>query len=257
MALAARFCSRFEQPDAARLRRRRKGLGCALFAALLFGIAGRSAEDGPERPRLGKAERYLRWSEAGAPTGQDLWAYCARLYASFPPVQKLFGGGPGVLYHADQLEHVFSDAALDTAHNEYLQYLLTTGALGLSAYLAALFFAIRAGVRAGRRQPLCLGFLMATIVYASQAVVNIAQPASTPLFFVLLGVLSAGSQPKNDEIAAPSHLEQPIEHGIHRPDRPANAPVIDTENSDLRIPQTAKTPPTHAWPRASKPSKKT
>ena len=48
---------------------------------------------------------------------------------------------------------IFSDAGLDTAHNEYLQYLVTNGALGLVSYLAVLFFAIRAGVRRSSTNP--------------------------------------------------------------------------------------------------------
>ena len=52
-----------------------------------------------------------------------IWAFAARFYDSLPPVQKLFGAGSGALFHADAARPLFSDASLDTAHNEYLQYL--------------------------------------------------------------------------------------------------------------------------------------
>ena len=61
--------------------------------------------------------------------------------------------------------------------------------MGLLSYLAALAFALRTGIRKGIRQPVFLGLSVAVIAYAAQATVNIAQPASTPLLFVLLGVL--------------------------------------------------------------------
>jgi len=159
---------------------------------------------------LGKAERYLRWSESWGTDRGKIWTYCVNLYASFSPAQKLFGGGPGILFYADQANRVFQDAALDTAHNEYLQYLLTTGALGLTAYLSALFFAIRSGIRSGKRHPVVRGFTVAAVAYAAQAAVNIAQPASTPLFFLLIGVLASASFRKNDPSGTVIELERPI-----------------------------------------------
>lgn len=147
---------------------------------------------------LGRSDRYLRWSESWGTDRGKIWTYCFNLYASFSPAQKLFGGGSGVLYYADQANRVFQDAALDTAHNEYLQYLLTTGALGLAAYLLMLLFVIRSGVRSGGRQPIVRGFVVAVIAYAAQAAVNIAQPASTPFLFLLIGILIAESHRKID-----------------------------------------------------------
>ncbi len=159
---------------------------------------------------LGKAERYLRWSESWGTDRGKIWTYCVNLYASFTPAQKLFGGGSGVLFYADQTNRVFQDAALDTAHNEYLQYLLTTGVLGLGAYLATLFFSIRSGLKASTSCPAVRGLTIAAIAYAAQAVVNIAQPASTPLFFVLIGLLSAIYHPQNDTCGSVIEPERSI-----------------------------------------------
>ena len=136
-------------------------------------------------------------AKAGARTAGKIWTYCVDLYASFNPVQKIFGAGSGVVFYADQANRVFQDAALDTAHNEYLQYLLTTGALGLAAYLLTLLSAVRSGLAANaRRSGVVRGFTVAVIAYAAQAAVNIAQPASTPLFFLMIGLLAGISQKK-------------------------------------------------------------
>ena len=138
---------------------------------------------------LGSLSRYLRFNASWGTDRGQIWSFVLHFFGTQPPLQQLFGGGSGVLFHADAIKPLFSDAALDTAHNEYLQYLVTNGVLGLMSYLTALVFAIRTGISKGIRQPVFLGLSVAVIAYAVQATVNIAQPASTPLLFVLLGVL--------------------------------------------------------------------
>jgi hypothetical protein len=151
---------------------------------------------------LGDLSRYLRFSGSWGTDRGKIWAFAVRFYKSLPFVQKLFGAGPGALFHADKAQKLFSDAFLDTAHNEYLQYLVTNGALGLLCYLAALAFAVRAGFRRSAASPAFRGFTVALIAYAAQALVNIAQPASTPLFFVLLGVLVSRIPETPDDLTA-------------------------------------------------------
>ncbi len=138
---------------------------------------------------LGSLSRYLRFSASWGTDRGQIWTFVLRFFRSLPPLQQLFGAGSGALFHADSVKPLFSDAGLDTAHNEYLQYLVTNGLLGLACYLAALFFSLREGIRRGASDPVFQGLSVAVIAYAAQAMVNIAQPASTPLLFVLLGLL--------------------------------------------------------------------
>ena len=104
-------------------------------------------------------------------------------------LQHIFGAGPGALFHADAVQRVFPDAALDSAHNEYLQHLLVSGALGLLAYLFALGSALRSGIRKSAVFPAARGLSVALVAYAVQAVVNIAQPMTTPIAILIVGVL--------------------------------------------------------------------
>lgn len=135
------------------------------------------------------ALRYLRFDGSWGTDRGAIWEFCLKTYREFPFWQKLIGGGPACVLRADMVSPLFPDALLDTAHNEYLQYLLTGGALGLLCYLAMLIFTVRASLK---KQcgifPQAL--LMGVFAYALQAVVNIAQPASTPLFFAVLAVLN-------------------------------------------------------------------
>ena len=75
----------------------------------------------------------------------------------------------------------------DSAHNEYLHYLLTGGLIGLLAYLALLVLAFRKALRQPSRARTAIA--LGCFAYAVQAAVNIAQPITTPLFFALLALM--------------------------------------------------------------------
>ncbi len=118
-----------------------------------------------------------------------IWRCCAELSGSFPWWQKLIGGGSGCLARSSLMRRIFSDAAVDAAHNEYLHILLTCGALGLAAFLGFLGCAVRSARRRGG--PLASALLAAFAAYAAQALVNIAQTMTTPFFLLLLAMLAA------------------------------------------------------------------
>ena len=107
--------------------------------------------------------------------------------ASLP--QKLIGSGAGSLAEWDRAHRLFSDAVTDSAHNEYLQYLLTGGVLGLGAYLGLLALALRKALQ--KPSPTRTALALGCASYAVQAAVNIAQPFTTPLFLALLALLFA------------------------------------------------------------------
>ena len=144
----------------------------------------------------------LRLSESWGTDRGRIWSACIRLFGKLPLWQKLMGGGSGVLAQNLTQGTVFPDAAVDAAHNEYLHLLLTGGILGLGSYLLFLIPLLSRGFRRGqspRTRALTLGIL----AYAAQGLVNIAQPATTPLFFALLSLLfyetGQGNPRKNPE----------------------------------------------------------
>ena len=154
---------------------------------------------------LGALERYVHFSESWGTDRGKIWTFVLRVYAQLPFAQQLFGGSSGALFHADSANPIFSDAGLDTAHNEYLQYLVTNGALGLICYFASLGFAVWAGLSRSKEDAMSRGLTLAVAAYAVQAVVNIAQPMTTPLFIILVGVLvsrstQAPSRADNDSL---------------------------------------------------------
>ena len=182
------FALRFAKPE--RLQRAKRPYALALVGVLLLGLLALVLLNTALRSLpLGSLERYLHFSASWGTDRGKIWTFVLRVYERLPLMQKLFGASSGGLFHADAVKPLFSDAALDTAHNEYLQYLVTNGALGLACYLAALVLALRAGFRRSGSTPVYRGLTLAVVAYAIQASVSIAQPMTTPILFVLIGVL--------------------------------------------------------------------
>lgn len=136
----------------------------------------------------GFAAQYFRLDgDWGSDRGM-IWRSFAEQYRQFPPLRKLIGGGAGCVAAWDREHRLFADAVTDAAHNEYLHYLLTNGMVGLISYLLFLVLSVReAAKRGGAAAALGCG----CAAYAVQAAVNIAQPFTTPLFFVLLFLSAA------------------------------------------------------------------
>ena len=76
----------------------------------------------------------------------------------------------------------------DSAHNEYLQYLITIGIAGLAAYLSLLVTSIAAMIRKAKKVPFLMGIPFALICYGAQAAVNISVPIVAPVMMTLLMV---------------------------------------------------------------------
>lgn len=140
----------------------------------------------------GTAARIFVFSPSwGTDRGAE-WASFWQMFLRSSLPRKLIGGGSGSVIAWDRAHRVFSDALTDSAHNEYLHYLLTCGVIGLGAYAALLILAVRRALRRPERVRTALG--LACTAYALQAAVNIAQPFTTPLFFVFLSLLLSDAE---------------------------------------------------------------
>ena len=105
-------------------------------------------------------------------------------------LKKLIGYGPDTYYiiTMDRFKHEMIKAGygwFDAAHNEYIDYLLTIGILGLTAYIGFLATSLWKMFRKTQNAyAIACGF--AVLAYAVQAVVNIAIPITTPILMLLL-----------------------------------------------------------------------
>lgn len=105
--------------------------------------------------------------------------------------QKLFGYGPDTYlvvsertFYKEMVER-FGEV-YDSAHNEYINYLICEGILGLISYLGIFISGIIIASRYIKKNILILAPVIAVICYMVQAIVNIAIPITTPIFFTLM-----------------------------------------------------------------------
>lgn len=110
---------------------------------------------------------------------------------NFSIFQRLFGYGPDTYLVVS--ERTFYEEMVnrygevyDSAHNEYINYLICEGLVGLICYLGMFITGIRTGIKNLKNNPIILAPIIAVISYMVQATVNIAIPITTPIFFTLM-----------------------------------------------------------------------
>ncbi|MBO5261059.1 MAG: O-antigen ligase family protein [Coprococcus sp.] len=131
-----------------------------------------------------------------------VWSRLLESYRGFSPVNKIIGYGNETVkaimsgsYYEEMMDVV--GVIYDNAHNEYIQYLVTTGLFGLLSYVFLIVCAIYSMVKCIRlsedsaNRGLYLGVMLGIIGYAAQAAFNLNQALTTPYLFVLIG-LAAG-----------------------------------------------------------------
>ena len=149
--------------------------------------------------RYGRMLEYLQFNDRWGSGRGYAWRIAVEDYKEFPVLQKIFGYGPdtfGIVTRINNWEEMVSTQGVrfDSAHNEYLQYFVTIGPFGLLAYLGIFFSTVWTTVKKKLDNPLAMAALFAVICYHAQAVVNINQPISTPVMWVLLCVCATNGE---------------------------------------------------------------
>jgi len=78
---------------------------------------------------------------------------------------------------------------MDKTHNEYLQYLLTTGIFGILSYISVIVTVLISVIKKLKSNALAVGLLSGLIAYWIQAAVNIAQPFTTPIMYIYIACI--------------------------------------------------------------------
>lgn len=142
--------------------------------------------------RYGALSNYVILNDDWGTHRGFIWRIGMKNYINQPFLHQLFGFGPdtfGILVKPDTIEGTQRYGQIfDSAHNEYLQYFLTIGPLGLTAYLGFLGTSIWTMIRFGGRNIYAAGCAFAALCYGAQAVVNINLPIATPIMWTLLMV---------------------------------------------------------------------
>ncbi len=150
--------------------------------------------------KYGSLRNYIVFSDDWGTRRGYVWRISMEIYEGFPVLHKLFGYGPdtfGIItvntYYEDMVSK-YSEK-YDSAHNEYIQYLITIGIVGLTAYLGLLCTALMRIVRTAKNNPIMMAVPIAVLCYSAQAFVNISVPMVAPIMMTLIMVgLSAGRE---------------------------------------------------------------
>lgn len=126
---------------------------------------------------------------------------------NFSLFQRLFGYGPDTYLVVS--ERTFYEEMVtrfgevyDSAHNEYINYLICEGLIGLICYLGIFISGIRTGIKNLTNNPYILAPIIAVIAYMVQAIVNIAIPITTPIYFTLMYMCVAEHFNRNSNLDA-------------------------------------------------------
>lgn len=147
--------------------------------------------------KYGPLSRYLIIDDEWGTHRGYIWRIGMENFLNFPLIHKLFGSGLdtfGILTSLNNYEEMIAryNEIFDSAHNEYLQYFITIGILGLISYLAFLFFSCLRIMKNSKKSPVTAAVFFAVICYSGQAFVNINLPIVTPVMWTLLMVGLAG-----------------------------------------------------------------
>lgn len=157
--------------------------------------------------RLDAPWSFLRLDDSWGTHRGFMWRRSVDIFRDFSWKEKLFGSGPDTFYlvfqpYFGELSQ-YGETSTNAAHNEYLNILITQGLVGLTAYLAVILGSLLHALRCAKRDPYYLVFAAGVLGYSVQALVNVAQPITTPLFFLFLS-LAARKLPKKEPKKPPT-----------------------------------------------------
>ena len=140
--------------------------------------------------------RFFRFDDKWGTHRGLFWNRAFDIFGDMNFFEKLFGCGPETFYfkykpYNQELYNLHNEFTNNSAHNVYINYLITHGILGLSAYLTFIGAAIVRAFKNAKENPLayiCLGVMAA---YAAQDIVNIANPLNVSWFIAFIAISEA------------------------------------------------------------------
>lgn len=154
------------------------------------------------KTNIGSLSTILRFDDRWGTHRGFMWINGVKDYLEFDFMHILFGSGCDTFYHVfephfEELSQRFHNSSTNCIHSEYLNYLITQGALGLLSYLAIIITAVYRALKTSRDNALSLVFLFPIISYCAQAMVNIYQPITTPFLIIFIALSESLSRKSN------------------------------------------------------------
>lgn len=140
----------------------------------------------------------LRFTDDFANHRGFYWRLAVTGFWDFPIQHKLFGYGANcynnIMYEMFQAQIMEHQNMISDAHNEFLQLLVTTGITGVCGYFGLILGTVVSAVKRMKNNPLLLLAVVVLPAYLAQGLVNGLQIYTTPLLFLLLGIIASKIQ---------------------------------------------------------------
>ncbi len=122
-----------------------------------------------------------------------IWTKCVEIFKDAPLTNKIFGYGNETLrvltrMHCYEEMIEITGKTYDNAHNELLQYLVTTGMAGMISYAGMFISGVVYMIKNMKKNMLICACVASSCGYFVQGLININQPITTPLFFVVMAI---------------------------------------------------------------------
>jgi len=142
--------------------------------------------------RYGALAPYVTFNEYWGTDRGYVWTATMRLWEHvLTPFQKLFGYGADTFrllmmsyFEPRQVEDRMM--VYDSVHNEYLNYLVTIGIVGMTAHIGFLGSSVVKMCKCLKGHPAIAAVMFAITAYATQALININLPVAYPVILQLL-----------------------------------------------------------------------
>lgn len=157
---------------------------------------------------LGDFRKFFRFNEHWGTHRGFMWIKTAEIINSydlstFDGIKNLLVGyGPDMYriafepYSSEMLQKY--NETTNCAHNEYINFIVTNGIIGAMAYIGIIVSVIIRAAKKAKENPIAIVFVSAVVCYSAQAVVNISQPITTPIFILFIA-LSCGVLRSNEQ----------------------------------------------------------
>ncbi len=122
-----------------------------------------------------------------------IWRLAVSDFGRLSLFRKFFGYGPETVwtvYNSKYYNEMISITGVtyDNVHCEPLEYLVTSGILGFAAYMLLVVSLLSRLYRRAAADRKVLIYLIPIFTYFTQSFVNIAQSATTPIFFLIMAL---------------------------------------------------------------------
>lgn len=192
----------FDERMAHRLRLIWCVLGVAAIGAIIYIFY--DANTGGHPDRYAPYSTYLIFDDNWGTRRGYNWNLAFGYMEDFTFFKRLFGSGPETYpiftYSHDYYNMVNAFAEVyDSPHNEWIQYLFTTGILGVITYYGWVISSVITGFRAELHQGAGMNVVGSAcaygiIVYTLVSFVNISAPVLTPMVILCMGICSAAGR---------------------------------------------------------------